>query len=352
MSVIKIEQVSKTRGNVQVLKDLSLSLEAGSLCAVLGSSGSGKTTLLRLIAGFDQVDDGSISIGETVVDGDGSFLPSEKRGIGYVPQDAALFPHLNVAKNISFGLARGTMAKGRVAELLEMVGLPGLEQRFPHQLSGGQAQRVAIARALAIEPVLVLLDEPFGALDLSLRNSVRSDVLGLLRTQGVTTVLVTHDQDEALSEADKVAVLAGGSIAQFGAPEEVYARPSAPSLAAFVGSANLIQASARNSQVTTALGDFSTVAENAEGPVVLVVRPEQLLVGPEGDGAVSATVKRRWYYGHDSVLELEVPGIESALIARLDTMRVFTPGDRVGLTLRGPLAIFASDGSNIAGLGH
>lgn len=342
MSAIVVRGLEKSRSQGLVLRDVNLEVASGSLLAVLGASGSGKTTLLRLLAGFDRADAGSIAIGDQVVDAEGSFVPPEERSVGYVPQDAALFPHLTVQRNVAFGLKlRGAARAQRVAELLDTVGLAGYDKRYPHQLSGGQAQRVAIARALATGPSVVLLDEPFAALDLSLRSQLRSEVLGLLRAAQVTTVLVTHDQDEALSEADVVAVLEAGRVAQLGAPEEVYAQPAAPSVARFVGSANLVVGQAKGSLVHTAIGDFPTVAEALPGEVQVVVRPEQLLVVAEGDGSVPATVARRWYYGHDSVLELEVEGIAQPLVARLDTLRRFTPGERVWVKVRGPVAVFA-----------
>ena len=351
MSAIVVRGLEKSRSQGLVLRDVNLEVASGSLLAVLGASGSGKTTLLRLLAGFDRADAGSIAIGDQVVDAAGSL-----------------------ERNVAFGLKlRGAARAQRVAELLDTVGLAGYAKRYPHQLSGGQAQRVAIARALATGPSVVLLDEPFAALDLSLRSQLRfetphrttvesgnnwvrlnepgrthlgsgqlrSEVLGLLRAAQVTTVLVTHDQDEALSEADVVAVLEAGRVAQLGAPEEVYAQPAAPSVARFVGSANLVVGQAEGSLVHTAIGDFPTVAEALPGEVQVVVRPEQLLVVAEGDGSVPATVLRRWYYGHDSVLELEVDGIAQPLVARLDTLRRFTAGERVWVKVRGPVAVFA-----------
>lgn len=342
MSAISAKGLTKARSQGLVLDGVDLEVPEGSLLAVLGASGSGKTTLLRLLAGFDRVDAGRIAIAGHVVDGPGSFVPPEERGVGYVPQDAALFPHLTVARNVGFGIAgRGPARERRVEELLETVGLAGYGRRYPHQLSGGQAQRVAIARALATGPSVVLLDEPFAALDLALRGALRTEVLGLLRSAEVTTVLVTHDQDEALSEADAVAVLEAGRVAQHGAPEEVYTQPVGPSVASFVGSANLVPGVADGHEVTTALGAFPTVAEAQPGEVQVVVRPEQLLVVPAGEGVVAARVVRRWYYGHDSVLELEVAGLELPLISRLDTLRRFQAGEEVWLRVQGPVAVFA-----------
>ena len=210
-----------------------------SLTAILGPSGSGKTTLLRLLAGFERADAGTIMIGDVVVDGPGVHAAPERRRIGYVPQEGGLFPHLTVAGNVGFGLAARERRGGKVASMLETVGLGGFGKRYPHQLSGGQQQRVALARALAIEPAVVLLDEPFASLDAHLRASVRADVQEIFRRGGTTAVLVTHDQDEALSVADRVA-LRDGKIAQCATPEDLY-RLRDPELASFIGEANLLE---------------------------------------------------------------------------------------------------------------
>jgi iron(III) transport system ATP-binding protein len=226
-----------------VLAGVNLSVPAGSLVAVLGLSGCGKTTLLRAIAGFERVQRGRIALGtHTRDDGHRIYVAPERRGIGYVPQEGALFPNLNVQANIAFGLSRAQRRTDVVQELLELVGLVPLARRYPHQLSGGEQQRVALARALARRPEVLLLDEPFSSLDASLRSTVREEVSALLRKQGATTVLVTHDQEEALSLADSVAVLRDGTIVQQGTPAELYSTPVDASLASFLGAANLVEA--------------------------------------------------------------------------------------------------------------
>ena len=244
MTQLAVAGLDKRFGAHQVLAGLNLDVPAGSLTAILGPSGSGKTTLLRVLAGFEHADAGTVRIGSAIADGPGVFLPPERRRIGYVPQEGSLFPHLTVAANVAFGLSRRNWGRERrarrCAELLEAVGLGGLDRRYPHQLSGGQQQRVALARALAIQPEVVLLDEPFASLDAHLRASVRADVQQLLKESGTTTVLVTHDQDEALSTADRVAVLRDGGIAQCAAPQELYCRPVDADMARFIGEANLI----------------------------------------------------------------------------------------------------------------
>ncbi|MGA8428144.1 MAG: ABC transporter ATP-binding protein, partial [Candidatus Dormiibacterota bacterium] len=225
MSAVKISDLHKAFGETAVLRGLALEAAPGSLTAILGPSGSGKTTLLRLIAGLERADRGQISLAGQVVDDGHNYVRPEGRRVGYVPQDGSLFPHLTVEQNVGFGLARKARRGDRVAALLKMVGLGRMGRRYPHQLSGGQQQRVALARALAIDPQLVLLDEPFSGLDPSLRAAVREEVRGILAATGITTLLVTHDQEEALSIADQVAVLRDGVVAQFATPDQLYHDP-------------------------------------------------------------------------------------------------------------------------------
>ncbi len=226
MNPLQLAGVHQRYSRQPVLNGVDLEVEQGSFTAVLGASGSGKTTLLRVIAGFERVESGVVRLGTTVFDDSRTSLPPERRRIGYVPQDGALFPHLRVAANVGFGLPRSSRRK--VGALLETVGLSGFERRYPHQLSGGQQQRVALARALAIEPEVVLLDEPFSSLDAAMRASVRQEVAQILRGRGTTTVLVTHDQDEALSMAGRVAVLRGERSSPIPGPRTSTARRSTP----------------------------------------------------------------------------------------------------------------------------
>ena len=313
MSSLTITDLHKAFGCHPILKGLTLDVPAGSITAVLGPSGSGKSTLLRLLAGFEQPDRGTIAIGDRVVDGAGRRVPPEQRRIGYVPQEGALFPHLTVQANVAFGLARPKRAE--VGELLELVDLAGLGGRYPHQLSGGQQQRVALARALAIRPEVVLLDEPFASLDAHLRSSVRSDVQEVLRGAGTTTVLVTHDQDEALSLADLVAVIRDGRIVQCDAPQDVYQRPVDAELAQFVGEANLLDGTYDGHLVHTCLGAFSPYwrcqAPAGGCAVTVLVRPEQILLrsveehgARGGEPGLPGRVVRCDYYGHDATAEV------------------------------------------------
>ena len=257
MKDLSISGVVKSFGGLSVLSGVDLEVPEGSFTAILGPSGSGKTTLLRIIAGFERPDEGQVRLGDEVVDDSAQrFVPCEKRRIGYVPQEGALFPHLSVGRNVAFGLPREDRRRGRVMELLEMVGLADEARRYPHQLSGGQQQRVALARALAPDPYIVLLDEPFSSLDAALRASVRAEVHDVLRQSGTTSILVTHDQDEALSMADRVAILRGGVVAQVNAPSTLYRLPRDAELAQFLGEANLVEGTAHGARVATALGEL------------------------------------------------------------------------------------------------
>lgn len=274
MTSLTLSGVAKSYGRQPVLHGVDLEVPAGALAAVLGPSGSGKTTLLRVVAGFERADAGTVSLGGQVVDDGRRQLPPERRKIGYVPQDGGLFPHLTVAGNVAFGLpGRARRHTAAVGELLERVGLTGLDGRYPHQLSGGQQQRVALARALAVRPQLVLLDEPFSALDAGLRASIRADVQTILREFGATAILVTHDQDEALSMADLVAVVRDGRIAQCATPHELYRRPADPQLASFVGEANLLP------------GTFEPEGGSGPATVRTVLGSLPLHAAPEGSGS-------------------------------------------------------------------
>ncbi len=333
--------LQKGFGQQSVLKGLDLEVPAGTITAVLGPSGSGKTTLLRVLAGFERPDGGTVTIGGEVVDDDQHHQPTERRHIGYVPQEGSLFPHLNVRKNVGFGLARRQRSGKRVDELLDAAGLDGLAERYPHQLSGGQQQRVALARALALMPRLLLLDEPFASLDANMRATVRADVEQILRQNGTTAILVTHDQDEALSVADLVAVLRGGTIAQVAAPQDLYSHPRDPDLAQFVGEANLVAGEARDDVVVTALGPLSlesSVAPGSGGRLTVLVRPEQIEVHPgsEGPGAPGRVVGTD-FYGHDAVVHVTLGEEQGAtpVVARVLGGLRLAPGSPVTLTVRG-----------------
>ena len=258
MNTLRIAGISKSFGGQRVLRDVDLEVPPGSFTAILGASGSGKTTLLRIVAGFERPDAGEVMLGsELVDDARQRFVPPERRRIGYVPQEGALFPHMSVGRNVSFGLPRGRDRFTRVTGLLGLVGLRGLGRRYPHQLSGGQQQRVALARALAIEPEIVLLDEPFSSLDATLRASIRAEVLNVLRQAGTTCILVTHDQDEALSMADQVAVLREGAVAQLATPAQLYEHPGDEEIAQFLGEPNVVEGQVDGNVAATIFGPLA-----------------------------------------------------------------------------------------------
>jgi iron(III) transport system ATP-binding protein len=305
-----ITDLHKSFGSQAVLTGVDLAVPEGSLTAILGPSGSGKTTLLRVVAGFERADRGTVVLADRVVEDPRHALPPEQRGIGYVPQEGALFPHLTVAANIAFGIKRKARKLGTTGELMEMVGLTGMGDRYPHQLSGGQQQRVALARALAVRPALVLLDEPFSSLDAGMRSSVRSDVQDVLHAGGITAVLVTHDQDEALSVADQVAVIRHGIIGQCGSPQELYDHPVDAAMAQFLGDANLVAATVDGHRVATPFGPLELrpdpKAAMPSGPAVALVRPEQLILSTTLSGVgLRARVLRTEFHGHDTVITVE-----------------------------------------------
>ncbi|MBG0832249.1 ABC transporter ATP-binding protein [Planomonospora sp. ID67723] len=334
---LTVTDVHKSFGATQVLRGASLTVQEGDLAAVLGPSGCGKTTLLRIVAGFENLDTGSVRIGDREVAG----LPPEKRKVGIVPQEAALFPHLSVARNVGFGLPRGSSGRTeRIEECLELVGLAGYGERMPHQISGGQQQRVALARALAPRPGVVLLDEPFNALDRSLRVSVRDEVRAALKRAGATAVLVTHDQEEALSMADTVAVMREGLIVQEGTPAAVYAAPRDLGVATFVGEAVVLAASGGGRDtVSCELGSLPRRGDGPAGPGRVALRPEQFVLRTPGEGS-GGLVERVEFFGHDAAVTV---ALESGTVIRARTRGdvPHRPGDRVGVTVEGPVLFFA-----------
>ena len=293
--------IAKSYGSVQAVRPLSLAVASGSLVALLGPSGCGKTTTLRIIAGFEQADAGQVLIGGSDV----SALPPNKRRLGMVFQNYSLFPHMTVADNVAFGLRRAGCGRAEVAtrsaQALEMVRLSGFGDRWPSQLSGGQQQRVALARSIVTNPRVLLLDEPLGALDKNLRESMQFELRQLQQTLGITTVLVTHDQEEALTMADQVAVMHDGSLQQLGPPDEVYDRPRSRFVAEFLGTSNIFAADAISSQdgMVLARHEGSGAMMQASGTAAagsrleIAVRPEKTLLttaGPAGPNVLGGTV--------------------------------------------------------------
>jgi iron(III) transport system ATP-binding protein len=323
---VSLTHVSKSFGPTRAVEDVSLELRPGELVGVLGPSGCGKTTLLRLIAGFERPDAGEVVVGGRPVAAGRTFVAPEKRRIGMVFQDYALFPHLTVERNVAFGLRR--RGDERAQRTLELVGLQHKAGRYPHELSGGERQRVALARALAPEPDVVLLDEPFSSLDATLRGDLRREVELILREAGATTLLVTHDQEEALSLVDRLAVMRDGRIVQVGAPQEVYAQPASRWAAQFVGEVNVLSGRARGDAVETELGRFDVPGGDgaASGSVHVAVRPEQLELRRDAHG--NAEVVAREFRGHDVLYRLRHEAGRTVLV-QLPSVELFDVGDRV-----------------------
>ncbi len=342
MSDLQIAGITKSYGATRVLYGIDLHVPAGSLTAILGPSGCGKTTLLRLIGGFDLPDAGSISLGDRILCGNGRPVPPERRRIGYVAQEGALFPHLTVAENVRFGLRiAAESGKRRVDELLTMVGLDvALAGRYPHQLSGGQQQRVALARALAPEPGVILLDEPFASLDAGLRDSTRRAVARLLASTGTTTILVTHDQAEALSMADQVAVLRQGRLVQVAAPADLYRRPVDAEVATSIGEAVILPAEIDGGLARCALGALPMHAPSADGRREVMIRPEQItLTADDAAGGVPATVLETTFFGHDAMARLALAD-GTVVLARPPGFAAPSPGEQVTLAVQGPVHVF------------
>ncbi len=335
---IEAQGLSKTFGEVAALAGFDIAVEEGQTLTLLGPSGCGKTTALRVIAGFERPDAGAVSVGGVPVAGPGLHVPPERRRVGMVFQDYALFPHMTVAANVSYGLVKGNRDRKdltRVGEVLELVGLSGTEKRLPHELSGGQQQRVALARALAPRPAVILLDEPFSNLDASLRQRVRRELKEILQEARATALFVTHDQEEALSLSDLVAVMREGRVVQVATPPELYRAPSDPWVAGFLGDADFVSATAGNGQVETAVGTFAT---HHDGEVLVMFRPERVLVTPQQDG--EALVVSREYFGHDQLVTI-VLADGSRIRSRLGPAPDLKPGERVAVKIEEALTFSA-----------
>jgi iron(III) transport system ATP-binding protein len=322
---IVVADVSKRFGPTSVLKGVSLDVAPGSIVALLGPSGCGKTTLLRVIAGLERPESGSVRVGDEILTGDGTFVPPERRRIGMVFQDWALFPHMSVADNVRYGLGRDAPV-GRVDDALTMVGLSGLGDRQPGTLSGGQQQRVALARAIAPQPRCLLLDEPFSNLDTALRVQVRTEVHQLLAELDITCIFVTHDQAEAFVLGEQVAVMDKGVIVQHGTPSDLYERPVTPWVAGFVGEANLLAGTVDGGTAATSVGPVP-LSSPVEGSVSVLARPEALRLA-DGD---TATVELVEYYGHDTLYVVRLDGADTVRV-RSGAGPRWRRGDRVTVT--------------------
>ncbi len=295
--IIRARSITKSYGLESVLSDFNLDVWNGSIVGILGMSGSGKTTALRLIAGFEKPDSGIIEMRNEIISNEDTFLPPEQRNVGMVFQDYALFPHLNVEKNISFGLSALEIKSGRLEEVISMCNLGKYRKKFPQELSGGQQQRVALARALAPNPEVILLDEPFTSLDAHMARDLREEVVTLLKQTETTAIIVTHDQEEALSVCDVVSVLENGKVIQSATPQEIYLNPVSQTVANSVGDPNILKGFSINGRVETSLGSFVSAYN---GALDVSIRPEciELTLDTEGSYVVTECT----FYGHDQVI--------------------------------------------------
>jgi iron(III) transport system ATP-binding protein len=310
---ILLAGVTKSFGPIRAVDDVTVDIQPGESIVLLGPSGCGKTTLLRLIAGLERLDSGAISVEDRVVARAGQHIAPEKRGVGVVFQDHALFPHMSVRANVAYG----TEDQSRVARLLELVGLSDSADRMPGELSGGQQQRVALARALAPSPGVILLDEPFSNLDADLRQQVRDEVKQILADASTTAIFVTHDQQEAFELADRIAVMNRGRFEQVGSPEEVYHTPGTRFVADSVGKAAFVPARLEAGMLRCSLGAFPYAGEGDDGDAELLLRPEDIVLEPDGDAEV---VERRFQGPQNQYRVRLADGIEVLSVGTSQTL--------------------------------
>lgn len=332
--LLSVNSITKQFTSMPIVTDVSFEVYPREIFALLGASGCGKTTTLRLIAGFETADSGTITMEDHVLEDKGIHIPPESRGIGFVFQDYALFPDKNVLENAAFGLSRKIQKKERHAlalDTLERVGIAHLHARMPHHLSGGEQQRVALARSLAKQPKLLLLDEPFSSLDTGLRQTTREEMRELLKSAGITTVLVTHDQEEALSFAERVAVMNNGVIEQIGTPEEVYRHPKTVYVASFLGTTNIIETDIKNGVAETPIGSL-TVDHPDATHALLSIRPEHISIEKhkaDSEDKQHAHITAREFKGHDFTYRVEVDG--KHYFVQTDYQSFFEVGEAVTL---------------------
>ena len=325
--IIRARSITKSYGTEEVLSDFNLDVWNGSIVGILGISGSGKTTALRLIAGFDRPDSGMIEMRNQIISSEELFLPPEERNIGMVFQDYALFPHLNVEKNIAFGLTKDEIKNGRLEEVLTLCNLNHYRNKIPQELSGGQQQRVALARALAPNPEVILLDEPFTSLDAHMARELRDEVVALLRKTETTAIIVTHDQEEALSVCDVVSVLENGKVIQSATPQEIYLNPVSQTVANSVGDPNILKGFSVDGRVETSLGTFVSAYD---GALDVSIRPECIELSLDSDG--SYVVKECTFYGHDQVISFQNSKGE-IFRARSLPNTIYESGDKVNINI-------------------
>lgn len=335
--MIRLSNIQKSFGATKVVDDVSCSVDQGQLAVLFGPSGCGKSTLLRMIAGLEEPDDGRVEIAGRPVAGPGlQHVRPELRNVGLVFQDLALFPHLTVTRNIEFGLVDSANREDRTKQMLALTRLESLKDRLPHELSGGEQQRVAVARALAPAPDLLLLDEPFANLDAELRNTVRLELVDILRNVGTTAIMVTHDREEALSTAELLLVMSKGRLLQSGKPKDLYEHPGTPESALLLGEGNFIECIVQEGRGTCCLGEFDATGRT-DGPCRMFIRSEHLALC-ESEG-IQGCVEGGAYYGHDSVAHVRCE--DGALVqARQPHGRMPQPGSRVGVRIDGPFTLF------------
>lgn len=341
MTSLEINGLEVTLGGQKILKDVNLKISSGDFAAILGPSGCGKTTLLRSIAGLIRPSAGAIRFGKQLVSVSSLVLPPHKRNIGYLPQEGGLFPHLSVAENVGFALSKSIKSKERnsiIEEMLAMVGLPDFQNRRPSELSGGQQTRVALARALAMKPALVLLDEPFANLDEALRAEIGDEVVRLLKATKTTTLMVTHDREDALVSADLIALMRDGAVVQTGAPAEVYLKPISAEIAVSTGDILTVPAIRFSRNNFASPLHVTKVRTTKVGePGELLVRPEEIRIHPARHRGAKAVISRIHYYGHDAVLELKLADLAQGLKVRVAGPLEYSVGDSVALEHFGPI---------------
>ncbi|WP_416409367.1 ABC transporter ATP-binding protein [Agrobacterium rosae] len=343
MTFLKLHAVGKSYGSVVALDGVDLLVEAGSRTAIVGPSGCGKTTLLRLVAGFDVPDSGTITLGGEMIAGDGHQVPAHRRNIGIVAQDGCLFPHLSVADNIGFGVnAERAVRHGKAAELMDMVGLDrAMLSRKPDQLSGGQQQRVALARALARKPRLMLLDEPFSALDTGLRVATRKAVTDVLSAAGIPTILVTHDQAEAFAFAEQLVVMRNGIFAQVGSPQQLYAHPVDPVTANFLGEAIVLPAEVSGGYADSALGRLPVDDPLYRGHAQVMIRPEQIVLArTPSSSQPSGTIDEMSFCGPAFAAKITLHNGGSSFYVNIPSNEGLNLGDSVSISVRGAVHFF------------
>ncbi|NEP02018.1 MAG: ABC transporter ATP-binding protein [Symploca sp. SIO2E9] len=346
-AILHLEGISKQfkQASALAVANVSLTLPQGDLLSLLGPSGCGKTTLLRIIAGFERPQSGTVDLAGRRVAGSGKWVPPEQRDTGMVFQDYALFPHLNVIENVAFGLNHsrirktGVLVQQRALEAIALVGLAGMEKRYPHELSGGQQQRVALARALAPQPALILLDEPLSNLDVQVRLRLRHEVRRILKEAGTSAIFVTHDQEEALSISDQVAVMCQGHLEQLGTPEEIYTHPVSRFVAEFVTQANFLPARRRGSFWETEVGSFEVKTEELNAPNLgldqgdLMLRAENVILKPDDQAPV--VIRDRNFLGREYQYCLQAPSGRK-LHARTKLSTQLPVGTRVWVSVAEP----------------